>query len=162
MGDTEAGGARPEALFYHLTRRPLEAVLPDLLERSLARGWRVVVRGGEATRLAALNEHLWRYRDDAFLPHGDAADGFPERQPIYLTTGPEKPNSPDVLMLLDRAAIEPAEFTTHRRVVVLFDGHDEAALAEARQLWQQAVTQCTAQYWAQDESGRWVNRARRG
>ena len=33
-----------EVLFYHLQRQPLERVLPTLLERSLARGWRVVVQ----------------------------------------------------------------------------------------------------------------------
>ena len=34
-----------EIRFYHLTERPLERVLPVMLERSLERGWRVVVRG---------------------------------------------------------------------------------------------------------------------
>ena len=33
-----------EVLFYHLQRQPLEAVLPTLLEKSLERGWRALVR----------------------------------------------------------------------------------------------------------------------
>ena len=33
-----------EILFYHLERQPLEDVLPRLLERSLERGWKVVVQ----------------------------------------------------------------------------------------------------------------------
>ena len=162
MSDTNAA-AGPEALFYHLTRRPLESVLPELLERSLARGWRVVVRSGAPERLAALNDHLWKYRDDAFLPHGDATDGHAERQPVYLTTGPEKPNQPDILMAIDRAGVGPEEFTAHSRLVVIFDGHDPEAVAEARDLWRQTTaTTCRAQYWAQDESGRWVKKAESG
>jgi DNA polymerase-3 subunit chi len=154
------GDRRPEILFYHLMSRPLDSVLPELLERSLARGWRVVVRGGVTERLAALNDHLWKYRDDAFLPHGDASDGHAARQPVYLTGGPEKPNQPDILMAIDRAKIAPAEFTAHSRLVVLFDGHDAEAVAEARDLWRQAAASaCHAQYWAQDEEGRWVKRA---
>jgi DNA polymerase III subunit chi len=33
-----------EFLFYHLHRQRTEDVLPALLERSLERGWRVVVQ----------------------------------------------------------------------------------------------------------------------
>jgi DNA polymerase-3 subunit chi len=149
----------PEALFYHLTRRPLEAVTPEILERCLARGWRVTLRGGSPERIATLSAHLWTYRDDSFLPHGDAADGHAERQPVYLTAGPEKPNNPDVLLLVDRAAVDPAELTAHRRVATLFDGHDETAVAEARVLWKQAIAAgCRAQYWA-EENGRFVLKA---
>ena len=36
----------PEIWFYHLERSSLEATLPPLLERCLARGWRAIVRGG--------------------------------------------------------------------------------------------------------------------
>lgn len=152
-----------EVMFYHLTRRPLEAVLPDILERCLSRRWRVTLRGGSPERLAALGSYLWTYRDDAFLPHGDASDGYPERQPIYLTVGDEKPNDPEVLILVDRAAVAPAEFTAHVRLVAVFDGHDPAAVAEARGLWKQAVAAgCAAQYWAEDDSGRWVRKAGSG
>ena len=33
-----------EVLFYHLQNMTLEGVLPPLLEKSLERGWRVVVQ----------------------------------------------------------------------------------------------------------------------
>ena len=33
-----------EVLFYHLQNMSLESVLPSLLEKSLERGWRVVVQ----------------------------------------------------------------------------------------------------------------------
>ena len=32
-----------EILFYHLQRQPIERVLPGMLEKSLERGWRVIV-----------------------------------------------------------------------------------------------------------------------
>lgn len=158
---SDAGGATaPEAMFYHLTRRPFEAVVPELLLRSLERGWRVTLRTATAERAAALSAHLWSFRDDAFLPHGLPSDGHAERQPVYLTHGPERPNAPDVLMLVEGAAVTDTEFTGHRRVVVLFDGHDEAAVAQARGLWRQAVAcGALAVYWAEEANGRWVRRA---
>ena len=59
-----------ELLFYHLQGQKLEGVLTPLLEKSLERGWRVVVQGASEERIDALDAHLWTYRDDGFLPHG--------------------------------------------------------------------------------------------
>ncbi|MEO1918979.1 MAG: DNA polymerase III subunit chi, partial [Paracoccaceae bacterium] len=87
-----------EVLFYHLTQTPLERTLPELLEKSLQRGWRVLVKGGDADRLAFLDGVLWTYRDDSFLPHGVAGEGA-EHQPIYLTVDDDEPNNADVLFL---------------------------------------------------------------
>ncbi len=56
-----------EILFYHLQRQPVEKVLPQLLEKSLERGWRVVVQASSEERIDALDAHLWTYRDDNFL-----------------------------------------------------------------------------------------------
>ena len=53
-----------EVLFYHLQGQKLEGVLPTLIERSLERGWRVVVQGASEERIEALDAHLWTYRDD--------------------------------------------------------------------------------------------------
>ena len=60
-----------EVLFYHLTESTLEEALPGLLERSLERGWRAVVQTGTEERRDALDAHLWTFRDDSFLAHGD-------------------------------------------------------------------------------------------
>ena len=56
-----------EVLFYHLQNMSLESVLPPLLEKSLERGWRVVVQSTSEERADALDAHLWTYRDE-FVP----------------------------------------------------------------------------------------------
>jgi len=144
-----------EALFYHLTAFPLERALPDLLERTLARGWRAVVRCGSAERLEALDRHLWTYRDESFLPHGGAEAGAAARQPIYLTTGDEVPNEADALFLVDGADADAATFAAFERVVILFAGDDEAAVALARTQWKRATDSVKATYWQQDGT-RWT------
>ena len=62
-----------EVLFYHLQNMSLESVLPPLLEKSLERGWRVVVQSTSPERTDALDAHLWTYSDDSFLPHAHLA-----------------------------------------------------------------------------------------
>ena len=144
-----------EILFYQLERRPLESALPDLLQRSLDRGWRVVVKVGSDERLEALNAHLWTYDEASFLPHGAAADGNAAAQPIWLTTGDDNPNGATVRFLVDGA--ESADFSGYERVVFIFDAADAEALAKAREAWKAARTVGgEATYWRQDENGRWT------
>lgn len=151
-----------EVRFYQLTSSPIEASLPEILERSLSRGWRVVLRCGSEAGLAGLDGMLWSYRDDAFLPHGTAAGGQGARQPIYLTLGDEKPNDANVLMLVDGARATLDEMAVFERTCLIFDGHDERAVEAARGDWR-AVKAAgrPAVYFAQ-EQGRWVEKQRNG
>ncbi|MFT4252489.1 MAG: DNA polymerase III subunit chi, partial [Caulobacter sp.] len=80
-----------EIWFYHLERSSAEQVLPELLEKTLGRGWKALVRGGDPMRLNALDAHLWTFRDDSFLPHGLAEEPLAERQPVLLSTGLDNP-----------------------------------------------------------------------
>ncbi|MBU1211755.1 MAG: DNA polymerase III subunit chi [Alphaproteobacteria bacterium] len=147
-----------EVLFYHLEQQPLDRVLPNLLEKTLERGWKAVVRSGNEERLEALDTALWTYRDDSFLPHGTKKDGSGEMQPVYLTTGDETPNGAGVVFLVDGAELEI--FEGFERVVHLFDGHDTDALELARRQWKAArEAGCAVTYWQQNAQGRWEKKA---
>ena len=148
-----------EMLFYHLHRQPLERVLPSLLERSLERGWRVVVQAASEERVEALDALLWTYRDDTFLPHGTAREPDPSVQPVLLTTAPDNPNGANVRFLIDGVEV-PTDAAGYERIVMLFDGEDEDAVAAARQRWSEAKAQgFEVTYWQPDEQGRWVKKA---
>lgn len=148
----------PEVYFYHLESRTLEQVLPTLLERSLERGWHATVQAASKERVDALNKALWTYRDDSFLPHGAAGDGDAEAQPVYLTEGEDNPNGAVVRFLVDGA--EMADVSQYIRVVHIFDGRNDDAVARARDAWQGAKTRgYEVSYWQQDEDGRWQQRA---
>lgn len=147
-----------EIWFYHLEHRTLEEVLPNLLERSLERGWRAAVQATSAERVEALDTLLWAYAEESFLPHGTQRDGTPEAQPIYLTTEPDNPNAAKVRFLVDGAELGGAD--TYDRIVFLFDGRDGGAVARARAAWQDAKDKGFAvSYWQQDPDGRWQKRA---
>lgn len=147
-----------EVLFYHLQNAPLEQVLPQLLERSLERGWRAVVRAGGPERLDALNSVLWTYSDDSFLPHGTKDDGPPALEPVFLTVEDGNPNGANVLFVVDGAA--PGDIGPYERCVLMFDGRDEAALAAAREHWKTLKAEGhDATYWQQSDQGRWEKKA---
>lgn len=147
-----------EIFFYHLMDRPLERVLPVLLEKSLARGWRVVVECGSDERCRALDSWLWEYAEDSFLPHGATRDGTEADQPVWITAGADRPNGAEVRFLVDGA--RPADLSHYARIVLIFDGRDDQALNAAREDWKQlqaaghAVT-----YWQQNDRGGWEQKA---
>ena len=147
-----------EVLFYHLEHQPLERVLPSLVERTLERGWRAVVQVGSEERVEALDTLLWTYREESFLPHGTRRDGNSAEQPVYLTSNEENPNGAGVRFLVDGA--ETAELSGYDRVVYLFDGRDETAVAKAREQWKAAKgAGCAVTYWQQSNEGRWEKKA---
>ena len=152
-----------EVLFYHLTTRPLEQAAPSILEKCVERDWKVTIRCGSSERVAALDRHLWTYREDSFLPHGVAGGEHAGRQPIYITAGDEKPNTPEILFLVDGAASTVEEMGVHMRTLLMFDGHDDDAVAEARKVWKAvAASDLKAIYWAQTDEGGWAKRAESG
>lgn len=143
-----------EVSFYHLQREPLEGALPKLLEKALERGMRAVVLAGSVERVEALNARLWTGRNDGFLPHGSARDGFAEDQPIFLTSTEENPNGAALLVLVD--GVRASYIGEFERCLDLFDGKDEAAVAAARERWQAAkAAGHDVTYWQQSPSGRW-------
>jgi DNA polymerase III subunit chi len=148
-----------EVHFYHLQQKPLEAVLPILLEKSLERGWRVVVQATSAERLAALDDHLWTFSDESFLPHATDQEPDAAEQPIVLTLGGGNPNEAAIRFLVEGAPV-PAEVAGYERLVLLFDGNDEEALAAARVDWKSVkAAGHEATYWQQDARGRWERKA---
>jgi DNA polymerase-3 subunit chi len=144
-----------EMLFYHLQRQPIERVLPTLLEKSLERGWRVVVQAASDERIEALDAQLWTYRDESFLPHGTAREAEAREQPILLTVGADNPNGAAVRFLIDGAPV-PADAETYQRIVLMFDGDDPDAVTAARERWGEAKAKGFAvTYWQADAEGRW-------
>jgi DNA polymerase III subunit chi len=154
----QKGGVVTEVLFYHLQALPVERVLPVLLEKSLERGWRVVVQSPSEERVDALDAYLWTFQEDSFLPHGTFREPTVAEQPVLLTVKEHNPNGAAVRFLLDRAPM-PEDVAQYERLVLMFDGGDEEAVAEARQRWQVAKAQGFAlTYWQADSNGRWQRR----
>src|ERR1700752_2854316 len=123
-----------EVLFYHLQNMALESVLPPLLEKSLERGWRVVVQSTSQERSDALDAHLWTYRDDSFLPHATTRATDLADQPIVLCEEEGNPNGANVRFLIDNAAL-PTYSESYERMVLVFNGDDADSLAAARSAW---------------------------
>jgi DNA polymerase-3 subunit chi len=146
-----------EIRFYHLRTIALERALPQLLEKILARGDRAVVQAGSPERVAALDDALWTFNERSFLPHGSARDGYPEEQPVWLTTEAENPNGAKVLVLTDGAT---SAVDGWLMVLEIFDGNSDDAVAAARERWKaHKAAGHDLTYWKQSDEGKWEKAA---
>jgi DNA polymerase III subunit chi len=152
-----------DALFYHLERRGLDDVLPGLVEKTLERGWRALIRAESAERAQAVDNLLWTYNDQTFLPHAQAGDGDPVRQPVLITVEEGNPNEAQVLFLVGGAS--PPGWNTELskalvRIVLMFDGRDTDAVQSARVAWRNAKEAGhDVTYWKETPAGKWEKQA---
>ncbi|MBS0966048.1 DNA polymerase III subunit chi [Acetobacter okinawensis] len=138
--------------FYHLTRTSLSEALPQLLTRTLDSGQKAVVWCADKPLLEELDKTLWQVATPRWLPHGSAGIACPDLQPVWLSTGEDCPNEARFLFLTqNRQCTDPTRF---ERIFDLFDGHDETAVAAARERWAQAhKAGHELAYWRQEDRG---------
>lgn len=143
--------------FYHLTKTDLRQSLPQLLGRTVATGQRALVLCGSEDSLKVLDKMLWQAEEPEWLPHGTAADGDPDLQPIWLATDDKAPNGARFLFLVEGG--DSARVAEFDRVFDLFDGNREDEIAAARQRWTAAkAAGHSLTYWQQGPKG-WVKKA---
>jgi len=142
--------------FYQLGAAPLDRVLPQLAERVLAGGGRLLVVHGAADRLQALDRLLWTFRPDSFLPHARAGQDDASAQPVLLSETAEAGNGARNILLADgRWRDEALGFD---RAFHLFD---EEGVYAARAAWRGLTGRegVTRHYWRQDDEGKWEQAA---
>lgn len=148
--------AMSEVLFYHLERRTLDDALPSLVERTLARGWKAAIRTESAERAGAIDRLLWTYDEESFLPHGLASEPDADRQPVLIGPDVGRDNGADVLFVVGGAAPPVWDGAGFVRIVLMFDGHDPAAVQTARTAWKDAkAAGHTITYWKENDAGKW-------
>lgn len=148
--------------FYHLQHRTPEAVVPTLLAKTLAKGWRAYVRLPDVGELARWDELLWTHSESSFLPHGRADHADPHRQPVLLGLDEIPGNAAQLAMLLSgtEPVIAPPNAPSNapgvQRTLVLFADDDAPSLTAARALWKKLrAAEQSVTYWKERESGNW-------
>lgn len=143
--------------FYHLEASTLEGVLPGLLEKTLEKGWRALVKLPEA-KLDHMDSFLWTFRDDAFLPHGREDEPQADLQPILLSATADSAKGFDAVFLLDGEAVVDMDGVS--RAMVMINGRSETDVVRERGRWKELKEQgADLAYYQQDERGRWEKKA---
>ncbi|WP_375381293.1 DNA polymerase III subunit chi [uncultured Sphingomonas sp.] len=152
--------------FYHLTTRPLDRVLPPIVERVLGAGERLLIVADEEQQRIALDTLLWTYAADSFLAHGLAGAGDEGAQPVLIagTVAPANGARHVALVdgrwrdeVLDGAGLDGAPPVFERA----FHFFDEERIREARLAWKALGGRdgIERNYWQQKNEGGWRKQA---
>lgn len=148
----------PEYWFYHLEASTLKGVLPNLLIKTLSKGWRALVRLPDGTDLTDWDDYLWTYQDQSFLPHGREDQGRADQQPVLIANSTGSADGFDVVFLIDGADVAAVDGVT--RVIIMIDGRSQEAIARERGRWKALKDSgATMSYWQQSSSGGWEKKA---
>ena len=130
--------ASPKSGFYHLQVKPLEQVLPHFWSARWSAAGARPCRRSRRSGLRVLDDLLWTYANDSFLPHGVARRGRCAGAADLSDGRDRQSHGAQVRFLVDGAEARPALDTAaqdYERIVILFDGNDEDQLAAARAQW---------------------------
>ncbi|MCK6418299.1 MAG: DNA polymerase III subunit chi [Alphaproteobacteria bacterium] len=140
-----------EIRFYHLERSELLQCLPSLLTKALASGRKILIKA-PAAALKTIDDSLWVYQADAFLPHGLAESAYAAQQPVCLTEKEENINGADMLVLTHGQ--EHNKINEFTLCCDMIDGRDAQAIAAARTRWKSYKDQgFVVTYWQQTDQG---------
>ncbi|MDB5796755.1 MAG: holC [Paucimonas sp.] len=106
-----------------MTRIDFHTKVPDklqytckLLRRAAGEGWQVVVLCSDEGELARLDEILWTFSEQEFLPHVRAGDSLAPDTPIVLTARDDEA-LPHHRLLVNLSQASPAQFARFERLV---------------------------------------------
>jgi len=147
-----------EIRFYHLQRQSLNEALPKLMEKVYSTGAKAVIKAEESTVLQQLDQALWGYDVNSFIPHASEGTKAPGVQPIYLTTSDDNPAGASIQVLINATSSETTD--SYDKCLYMFDGRDEAIVASARAAWKAfKEKEYEMSYWQQHETGGWEQKA---
>ncbi len=95
-----------------------------LLEKAYLRGHRVFVYCESQENAEQLDEMLWTYKDDSFIPHNLQGEGPEPPPPVQIGYGSEPRGFNDIL--LNMSTTIPPYFSRFRRVMEIVAADDAA------------------------------------
>ena len=142
--------------FYHLSVTPLDRALPQIAEKVIGSGARLLIVADDEERRRHLDRLLWSYAADSFLPHGQAGSDGDDGQPVLIAADTHAANGARHIALIDGVWRDEA-LAFHRA----FHFFDDDNIREARLAWKALADRdgVERRYWKQNDAGRWEQAA---
>jgi DNA polymerase III, chi subunit len=114
-----------QIIFYSTAPLQVEKTLFALLEKSLEKGNRSLLLFKDKEKCLSVNEQLWTYKQNSFLPHISEDDQIYDNidVPVYLSTKNENPFKAELLFSID--GFLPDNIDHFERVIIIIDVNDE-------------------------------------
>ena len=118
-----------EINFYKITRSSVEKLLPRLLEKIIQEGSMVNFLFKNQNRLEYIDDFLWTYSNESFIPHYVDDSNYINVHPILLSLSENINNNADVFVTIE--GYLPENIEKYKKIIDIIDGKDDQIIKDA-------------------------------
>ena len=148
-----------QIIFYSTAPLQVEKTLFALLEKSLEKGNKSLLLFKDKEKCLSINEQLWTYKQNSFLPHILEDDQIYDNidVPVYLSTKNENPFKAELLFSID--GFLPDNIDHFERVIIIIDVNDEL-LNEKYKTYYLDINKNFEDivFYKSDDNGKWIEK----
>ncbi|MBF0626137.1 MAG: DNA polymerase III subunit chi [Magnetococcales bacterium] len=144
--------------FYQLAATPLDAAIARIADKAYRLGLKLCVVAPGPDWARQLDQFLWRFPPEGFLPHALWDDPEAPIHPLIIALEPDDRNGATVAITAgDVLLAAPERFD---RVVDFALAGDPQSLADSRNRYRHyRGLGCDMEYWTQNDRGEWAKKS---
>ena len=145
-----------KAYFYNSSQRNVVADVSWLIEKLFKEKNRILVFCKDLETIEVIDNFLWAYKEDGFIPHSIATKDKSSIYPILITTDIQEDYEHNVLLALSGSLIKEKDLRKFSRAYYFFDDQDNKEKENARQMWKSfSALNIVCKYWV-NKANKWV------
>ena len=148
-----------QIIFYSTAPLQVEKTLFALLEKSLEKGNKSLLLFKDKEKCLSINEQLWTYKQNSFLPHISEDDQIYDNidVPVYLSTKNENPFKAELLFSID--GFLPDNIDHFERVIIIIDVNDELLNEKYKNYYLDIYKNFEdIVFYKSDDNGKWIEK----
>ena len=151
-----ATGKLEKAFFYKSSHRDVVRDIAWLTESIFKKNNRIVIFCTDQETAEVVDDFIWSYRDDSFIPHSIKKHRETSLDPILVTTDLDGSYEHNVLLALNGVLIKEKDWQRFAKVYYFFDDQDSREKENARAMWKSfSSLAVNCKYWI-NEKNKWV------
>ncbi|MDC3081804.1 DNA polymerase III subunit chi [Paracoccaceae bacterium] len=149
-------GKLEKAFFYNSSHRDVVTDIAWLTQNIFTKNNRIVIFCTDQDTVEVVDDFLWSYRDDGFIPHSIKKHGETSLDPILVTTDLDGGYEHNILLALNGVLIEEKDWQRFAKIYYFFDDQDNKEKENARSMWKSfSSLDVDCKYWI-NKKNKWV------
>ena len=142
--------------FYNSSHRNVVADISWLIEKLFKEKNRILVYCKDVETVEVINDFLWAYKEDGFIPHSIDSRELSSVYPILITTDIHKDYEHNVLLALSGVLIKEKDWQKFTKAYYFFDDQENKEKENARLMWKSlSALNVVRKYWV-NKADKWV------
>ena len=145
-----------KAYFYNSSHRNVVADISLLIERLFKEKNSILVCCKDQETVEVIDNFLWAYKEDGFIPHSIETKEQSSVYPILITTAISENYKHNVLLALSGILIKEKDWRKFTKAYYFFDDQENEEKENARLMWKSlSALNIICKYWV-NKANKWV------